>query len=59
MILFLEKYELIYNNIKIETEIKIRWIFKYYKDDVVRELKGFNVWKVKDWEKLKTKMLKE
>ena len=42
MIIFLEKFKLIYDNIKIEAETKAKRILKYYKDNVTRELKRFN-----------------
>jgi hypothetical protein len=57
--LFLEKYESMCDNVGIGAETKARRIPEYCEDDVARELKGFDVWKVRDWEGLKTEMLKE
>ena len=48
IIIFLKKFKLIYNNIEIKAEIKMRWILKYYKNNVVKELKRFNKQKIKD-----------
>ena len=59
MIIFLKKFKLIYDNIKIKAKIKARRILEYYKNDVIRELKEFNKWKIKDQNKLKTKILKK
>ena len=42
IIIFLEKFKLIYNNIKIKTKTKVRQIPEYYKNNIIRELKGFN-----------------
>ena len=41
IIIFLEKFKLIYNNIKIKTKIKTKRIPEYYENNIVRKLKGF------------------
>ena len=40
--MFLEKFKLIYNNIRIKVKIKVKWILEYYENNIARELKGFN-----------------
>jgi hypothetical protein len=57
--MFLEKFESMCDNVGIEVETKARRIPEYCEDDVARELKGFDVWKRRDWNGLKTEMLKE
>ena len=42
IIIFLKKFKLIYNNIKIKIKIIARRILEYYKDNIAKELKGFN-----------------
>jgi len=46
--MFLEKFELIYDNIGIKIKTKTKRIPEYYEDDIVRESKGFEEWKVRD-----------
>ena len=40
--MFLEKFKLIYDNIGIKAKTKAKRIPEYYKDNIARELKGFN-----------------
>ena len=57
--MFLEKFELIYDNIGIKIKTKTKRIPEYYEDDIVRESKGFEEWKVRDQNRLKKEILKE
>jgi len=41
IIIFLEKFKLIYDNIRIKTKIKTKRILKYCEDNIVKKLKGF------------------
>jgi hypothetical protein len=57
--LFLERYEAMCDNVGIEAQTKARRITEYCEDDVARELKGFETWEQRNWDGLKTVMLKE
>jgi len=59
IIIFLEKFESIYDNISLKVRIKIRRVPEYYKDNIAREVRGYNIWKTRNWDRLKTEMLKE
>jgi hypothetical protein len=43
IISFIKKYKLMYNNFDIKNKIKIKRIFKYYKNDIAWELKEFKI----------------
>ena len=42
MTIFLEKFELICDNVEIKAEIKARRILEYCENNIIRELKGFD-----------------
>ena len=42
IIIFLEKFKLIYDNIEIKAKIKAKRISEYYENNIARELKRFN-----------------
>ena len=41
--MFLEKFKSIYNNIGLKTKTKVRRIPEYYKDNIIREIRGYNI----------------
>src|SRR5437764_6774844 len=59
VIIFLEKFESIYDNISLKVGIKVRRVPEYCKDDMAREVRGYDAWKTRNWDGLKTEMLKE
>ena len=42
IIIFLKKFESIYNNISLKIRIKIKRIPKYYNNNIVRKVKRYN-----------------
>ena len=42
IIIFLEKFESIYDNINFKAGIKIRRILEYYKDNMARKVRGYD-----------------
>ena len=42
MIIFLEKFKSIYDNINLKAGIKIRRVPEYYNDDIAREVRGYD-----------------
>ena len=43
IIIFLKKFESIYNNISLKIGIKIKRVPKYYNDNIARKIKGYNI----------------
>ena len=42
IIIFLEKFESIYNNINFKIRIKVRKVLEYYKDNIARKVRGYD-----------------
>ena len=42
VIIFLEKFESIYDNISLKVRIKIRRVPEYYKDNIAREIRRYD-----------------
>jgi len=43
IIIFLEKFKSIYNNISLKIRIKVRKVLKYYKDNITKEIRRYNI----------------
>ena len=48
IIIFLEKFESIYNNINLEIKTKVKRIPEYYKDNIAKEIRGYDTWKTRN-----------
>ena len=43
VIIFLKKFKSIYNNISLEIKTKAKKVLKYYKDNIAKKVKKYNI----------------
>ena len=43
IIIFLKKFESIYDNVNLKIRTKIKRVLEYYNDDIAREMKEYNM----------------
>ena len=41
--IFLKKFKSIYNNINLKIKTKVKRVLEYYKDNIAKEVKGYNI----------------